>query len=323
MQRHFNIRLNMFFFSAFAIFTVIIVRLAILQFVEGPTLSKQESSLRVKDVPLAPTRGTIYAAGGEKLAYSTPVQSLYITLQKDYSNTTDKGKKNRPEALALADKLKEVFDKYGKADSKMTKDAIIEAMDLDYRKQNGFSPRRIKMDLTKEEVAYFLERKDQFPGIDIVEESIRHYDPDTVAVQTIGYIRKYSNASTNLDFYKQIRAQKDAPPDMQYTENEDVGYDGLELYYQSELRGKNGYKSVPIDPRNMATGIPEITPPVKGNDLHTTINKNIQLVAEQAILDQIAWVHTHPVSGEVHPNAKTGYAVAMEVDTGNVVAMAS
>ncbi|MED4954370.1 penicillin-binding transpeptidase domain-containing protein [Paenibacillus sp. FSL R5-0527] len=323
MQRHFNIRLNMFFFSAFAIFTVIIVRLAILQFVEGPTLSKQESSLRVKDVPLAPTRGTIYAAGGEKLAYSTPVQSLYITLQKDYSNTTDKGKKNRPEALALADKLKEVFDKYGKADSKMTKDAIIEAMDLDYRKQNGFSPRRIKMDLTKEEVAYFLERKDQFPGIDIVEESIRHYDPDTVAVQTIGYIRKYSNASTNLDFYKQIRAQKDTPPDMQYTENEDVGYDGLELYYQSELRGKNGYKSVPIDPRNMATGIPEITPPVKGNDLHTTINKNIQLVAEQAILDQIAWVHTHPVSGEVHPNAKTGYAVAMEVDTGNVVAMAS
>ncbi|MGZ7440906.1 peptidoglycan D,D-transpeptidase FtsI family protein [Paenibacillus sp. TH7-28] len=323
MQRHFNIRLNMFFFSAFAIFTVIIVRLAILQFVEGPTLSKQESSLRVKDVPLAPTRGTIYAAGGEKLAYSTPVQSLYITLQKDYSSTTDKGKKNRPEALALADKLKEVFDKYGKADSKMTKDEIIEAMDLDYRKQNGFSPRRIKMDLTKEEVAYFLERKDQFPGIDIVEESIRHYDPDTVAVQTIGYIRKYSNASTNLDFYKQIRAQKDAPPDMQYTETEDVGYDGLELYYQSELRGKNGYKSVPIDPRNMATGIPEVTPPVKGNDLHTTINKNIQLVAEQAILDQIAWVHTHPVSGEVHPNAKTGYAVAMEVDTGNVVAMAS
>ncbi|MCM3700657.1 penicillin-binding protein 2 [Paenibacillus macerans] len=323
MQRHFNIRLNMFFFSAFAIFTVIIVRLAILQFVEGPTLSKQESSLRVKDVPLAPTRGTIYAAGGEKLAYSTPVQSLYITLQKDYSSTTDKGKKNRPEALALVDKLKEVFDKYGKADSKMTKDEIIEAMDLDYRKQNGFSPRRIKMDLTKEEVAYFLERKDQFPGIDIVEESIRHYDPDTVAVQTIGYIRKYSNASTNLDFYKQIRAQKDAPPDMQYTETEDVGYDGLELYYQSELRGKNGYKSVPIDPRNMATGIPEITPPVKGNDLHTTINKNIQLVAEQAILDQIAWVHTHPVSGEVHPNAKTGYAVAMEVDTGNVVAMAS
>ncbi|CAM4380686.1 penicillin-binding protein, transpeptidase domain protein [Paenibacillus sp. oral taxon 786 str. D14] len=323
MQRHFNIRLNMFFFSAFAIFTVIIVRLAILQFVEGPTLSKQESNLRVKDVPLAPTRGTIYAAGGEKLAYSTPVQSLYITLQKDYSNSTDKGKANRPEALALAKKLKEVFDRLGSPETQMTEEEIIKAMDLDYRQYNGFTPRRIKIDLTPEEVAYFLERKSEFPGIDIVEESIRHYDPDTVAVQTIGYIRKFKGASTSLEKYKQIREAKNDDPAMQYTENEDVGYDGLELYYQDELRGKNGYKSVPIDPRNMATGIPEITPPEKGHDLHTTINKNIQMVAEQAILDQIEWVHTHPVSGKVHPNAKTGYAVAMEVETGNVVAMAS
>lgn len=326
MQRHFNIRLNIFFFSAFAIFTVIIVRLAILQFVEGPTLSQQESSLRVKDVPLAPTRGTIYAAGGEKLAYSTPVQSLYITLQKDYSNT-ERGLKNRPEALELADKLKEVFDKYGKADTAMTKEQIIDVMDLDYRRDNGFTPRRIKMDLTSQEIAYFLERKSEFPGIDILEENIRHYDKDTVAVQTIGYLKKFSSASTtdasDLKYYKDIREQKETDPALQYTESELVGFDGLELYYQEELRGKNGYKSVPIDPRNMATGIAEITPPVKGYDLHTTINKDIQMIAEQAILDQIDWVHKNPVSGRTHPNAKTGYAVAMEVDTGNVIAMAS
>ncbi|RCX19653.1 penicillin-binding protein 2 [Fontibacillus phaseoli] len=328
MQRHFNIRLNMFFFSAFAIFTVIIVRLAILQFVEGPSLSQQETAMRVKEVPLSPIRGSIIAAGGEKLAYSTPVQSLYITLQKDYSTTTDRGKENRPEALALADKLKEVFDKYGDPNAtKMTKEEIIKAMDLDYRLNNGFSARRIKIDLTKEEVAYFLERKNQFPGIEVVEESIRHYDKDTVAVQTVGYLKKFSNASTteasDLQYYKNIREQKDTDPSLQYTETELVGYDGLELYYQEELRGKNGFKSVPIDPRNMATGIPEVTPPVKGYDLHTTINKNIQMVAEQAILDQIDWVHKNPVSGKTHPNAKTGYAVAMEVDTGNVVAMAS
>lgn len=72
---------------------MIIVRLAILQFVEGPTLAQQGTGLRVKDVPLPPTRGTIYAAGGEKLAYSTPVQSLYITLQKDYSKNSTRGKR--------------------------------------------------------------------------------------------------------------------------------------------------------------------------------------------------------------------------------------
>ncbi|GIO39373.1 penicillin-binding protein 2 [Paenibacillus antibioticophila] len=328
MQRHFNIRLNLFFFSAFAIFTVIIVRLAILQFVEGPSLSQQESDMRVRAVPMTPIRGSILAAGGEALAYSTPVQSLYITLQKDYSQSTDRSKQNRPEALALASKLKEVFDKYGDPEQDpMTLEDIIKAMDLDYRLNNGFTPRRIKIGLTKEEMAYFLERKDQFSGIEIVEESIRHYDPDTVAVQTIGYLKKFSSASTtdssDFKYYKDIREQKETDPALQYTESELVGYDGLELYYQEELRGKNGFKSVPIDPRNMATGIPEVTPPVKGYDLHTTINKNIQMITEQAILDQIEWVHKNPVSGKTHPNAKTGYAVAMEVDTGNVVAMAS
>lgn len=319
MQRHFNIRLNMFFFSAFAIFTVIIVRLAILQFVEGPSLSQQETSMRVKDVPLPPTRGSIIADGGEKLAYSTPVQSLYITLQKDYSKA-----ENRPEATALAEKLKKVFDENGDPDATpLTLDKIIEAMDIDYRQNGGFSPRRIKLDLSDAEVAYFLERKDQFPGIEVVEESVRHYDKDTVAVQAVGYIKKYKNASTNLEFYKNLRAQEQTDPALQYTETEDVGYDGLELYYQDVLRGKNGYKSVAIDPRNMATGIPEVTPPEKGYDIHTSINKTVQIAAEEAITYQLDWVHKNPVSGKTHPKALTGYAVAMEVDTGKVVAMAS
>lgn len=40
-------------------------------------------------------------------------------------------------------------------------------------------------------------------------------------------------------------------------------------------------------------------------------------------MDQLRWLHSHAVSGKTHPYAKTGFAVAMEVDTGNVVAMAS
>lgn len=325
MQRHFNIRLNIFFFSAFAIFTVIIVRLAILQFVEGPSLSKVEASMRVKEVPLSPIRGSILADGGEKLAYSIPVQSLYLTLQKNtYDQKSEVGKKNYDEAVELAGRLKTVFEKYSdKDDTPLTEEDILKAMDLNYSINGGFVPRRIKMDLNSAEVAYFLERKNEFPGLDIVEEGIRQYDPDTVAVQTIGYLRKYANASTNLDFYKGIKESKSDDPGLQYKETEDVGYDGLEYQYQEQLRGKNGYKSVPIDPRNMALGVTDIIAPEKGYDLHTTLNKNVQMIAEKAIMDQINWVHTHAVSGSTQPNAKTGYAVAMEVDTGNIVAMAS
>ncbi|GAA0136547.1 penicillin-binding protein 2 [Paenibacillus sp. YSY-4.3] len=324
LQRHFNIRLNVFFFSAFAIFTVIIVRLAILQFVEGPSLAEQGMELKVKDVPLPPIRGTIYAAGGEKLAYSRSVQSLYITLQKDYSQSTERGRENRPEAMELAKKLKAAFDAHGDASGESPAfDEIVEALDLEYRKASGFEPRLIKMGLNSREIAYFLERKEQFPGIEVLEESVRYYDQDQVAVQTVGYMRKYANASTNLDFYKEIKASDDTDPALQYTEVENVGYDGLELYYQKELRGKNGFKKIAVNSRNMVKGIPELTAPQKGYDLHTTINKNVQLAAQQAITDQLNWLHGNRTAGKLHPDAKTGYAVAMEVETGNIVAMAS
>jgi len=146
-----------------------------------------------------------------------------------------------------------------------------------------------------------------------------------VAVQTVGYLKKFKFMDDEklYDSTREANASKDKDPALDYTGDELVGADGLELYYQEYLRGKNGYKKVPIDPRNMATGVSEIVPPEKGYELHTNINKNIQMVAEEAIMDQIDWVHKNPVSGKVHSNAKTGYAVAMEVDTGNVVAMAS
>lgn len=321
-----NLRINLFFFSTFMIFCVIIIRLAILQFVEGPTLTEKESSNIVKDVPLPPIRGTIFDASGVKLAYSTPTQSLYITLMKDYSKLH--GSKNRPEAEEIAARLLEVFDKYGKQDApKMTKQDIIDAMDLDYKQYEGYSPRRIKMDLSDKEIAYFSEHKSDFPGISIEEESVRHYDPDTVAVQTIGYIRTFKG-SKSLSKYKEIDEKQRngdviSDPGELYTEPEFVGFDGLELMYQDELRGKNGYKKVPINPRNMPEGVDEIVPPVKGDNIYSTINKDIQVATEQAITDQLSWLHTHPVSGKTHPNATTGFAVAMEVKTGNIVAMAS
>ncbi|GGG01124.1 peptidoglycan D,D-transpeptidase FtsI family protein [Paenibacillus aceti] len=321
--RHSNVRLNLFFFSAFAIFTVIIIRLAIVQFVEGPSLSLVETKLRVRDVPMPPMRGAILAAKGEKLAYSIPVQSLYLTLQKsNYDPSSDSGRQNYEEAVRLARELKQAFDKYGSSDKTMSEQEIIDSMDLGFRINGGFTPRRIKTGLTSEEVAYFLERRSEFSGIDIVEEGVRHYDKDRVAVQTVGYLKKY-RSTYDLPRYKPIRESQGNDPALQYTEEEFVGFDGLELYYQNELRGKNGFKSVSIDPRNMADGITEITPPEKGYDLHTTIDKRVQLTAQRAILDQIDWLHTHPVAGKLHPHAKTGYAVAIEVDTGYIVAMAS
>lgn len=325
-KRRFSYRMNVFFFASFVIFSVIIVRLAFLQFVEGPELSQEEASNITKDVPLAPVRGTIYDSTGEvKLAYSKPIQSLYLTLYKNYGDVDGKPNPNIAEVEDIATRLQDVFEQYKKKDSEtLTVEKIIEEMDLNSRKSNGFMPRLIKSDLSDEEVAYFLQHKDEFKGIQIVEESVRYYDPDTVAVQTIGYLKKFKSSKA-LNKYEEIDKanKKQTDPGLVYTENEFVGFDGLELQYQDVLRGKSGYNSVDVDLRNLPEGVAGSTPPEKGYDLITTINKNVQVKTEQAILDQLSWLHRNPVSGKLHPNAKTGFAVAMEVDTGKIVAAAS
>ncbi|MEI2283612.1 peptidoglycan D,D-transpeptidase FtsI family protein [Paenibacillus polysaccharolyticus] len=325
-KRRFSYRMNVFFFASFVIFSVIIVRLAFLQFVEGPELSQEEASNITKDVPLAPVRGTIYdSTGTVKLAYSKPIQSLYLTLYKNYGDVDGQPNPKIGEVQEMATRLHEVFEKYKTPNSEsLTVDQIMEEMDLNSRKANGFMPRLIKSDLSEGEVAYFLQHKDEFKGIQIVEESVRYYDPDTVAVQSIGYLKKFKSSKT-LKKYKEVdeanKTQTD--PGLVYTENEFVGFDGLELQYQDKLRGKSGYTSVDVDLRNLPEGVAGTTPPQKGYDLISSINKNVQVKTEQAIMDQLSWLHRNPVSGRLHPNAKTGFAVAMEVDTGKVVAAAS
>lgn len=334
-DRHFlTLRINLFFFGTFIIFCIIIVRLAVLQFVEGPTLTEVEASREAKSVPLAAVRGNIHAAGGEKIAYSTSVQSLYITLTKDYTSKaknketgeleyTDTALHNKDR---LASMLVAAFAKYGDASAKpLTREDIIESLDLEFKKSPGYYPRRIKAALTSKEIAYFSENKDQYPGLSIVEESTRHYDKDTVAVQTVGFIKPF-RYTESYNIYMNVRnamRKNNADPGLVYKDDEFVGIYGLEQQYQRELRGKNGYQTISVNPQNMAEDVIESVPPVKGNDIWMTINKNIQLKTEQAIMEQINWLHTHAVEGKLHPDALTGYAVAMEVDTGNVVAMAS
>lgn len=311
-RRHFSFRLNVFFFITFFVFSLLIVRLAFLQFVEGPSLKEKEHNNGTKSVSVPPIRGNIYDSEGNEIAYSTSTQSLYYTL-----DTRTKEEEGR----ALAASIVDVFNTYGsKTEAPITAEDVYEDMDFSGRVSLPFQPRRIKSGLTREEVAYFLEHREQFKGIDVVEESIRQYSPDKVAVQLIGYMKKLKGA-TVLDKYKDINTDQ-TDSTLMYLESEEVGFDGLELMYQDELRGRNGVKEYPVNNQSQIIGPMKLTKPVKGENLFLTINKDIQLTTQKAIMDHIHKIRTSTAKHE-RANATTGYAVAMEVETGKIVAMAS
>lgn len=312
-RRHFSFRLNVFFFATFFVFSMLIVRLAYLQFVEGPTLKEREHRLGTRAVYVPPIRGNIYDATGQPIAYSISTQTLYYTF--DWKTTEEQGRE-------LAAQIVEVFEQFGDPSQKLlTAEEVFDDMDFKGKVHKSYQPRRIKTGLTKEEIAYFSEHRAEFKGIDVVEESIRQYSKDQIAVQLVGYMKKLKGA-TSLEKYKNINTDM-TDRTLLYLDSEEVGVDGIELMYQDELRGRNGVKEYPVNNRSEIIGPMTLTKPVKGENLFLTIHKDIQLATQNAIMSHLDQIRNSTDKWERAENATTGYAVAMEVKTGKVVAMAS
>ena len=92
------------------------------------------------------------------------------------------------------------------------------------------------------------------------------------------------------------------------------GLEGLERQYNNELAGGTYSLSVSRDARGRAmllADAPEFGE-FEGNNIHLTIDEKIQAVAQTALADQI----------EKH-DAKGGYAVVMDVNNGDVLALAN
>ena len=83
---------------------------------------------------------------------------------------------------------------------------------------------------------------------------------------------------------------------------------GLELSYDSILRGENGI----IHRRKVLNKFLDImdTPPVDGADIVTTIDVGIQDLAERAVIDELKLI-----------NGNVGVAIVMEVQTGDIKAI--
>lgn len=86
---------------------------------------------------------------------------------------------------------------------------------------------------------------------------------------------------------------------------------GLELYFNSHLKGKIGKRRLMRSPRNSLETGEIISPPQHGAKIYLTINQCLQAIAE----DEIA-------KGVIKCKAKSGWAVMMNPKTGEIYALA-
>ena len=110
--------------ALFALFSVLIVRLAMLQLVESSQLREEEAQHLLKDTPIPPIRGNIFDRTGYLIAYTVSTQSLYFRMEN--------GQK-QDDVIALAYTLEDIFAKYGSPYVPQPAAAdIMKAMDVGY-----------------------------------------------------------------------------------------------------------------------------------------------------------------------------------------------
>ncbi len=151
------------------------------------------------------------------------------------------------------------------------------------------------------------------PGIDVVDTQKRRYRNLSRAAHVLGYLNEISPEELKKqdDAVAAGTLKDDAP---RYSLGDLAGRKGLELSYESTLRGKDGIERVVVDSKGRTQG-PEraqlllgdgrITPPDPGKQLVLSLDDEMQAAAEDAF------------------QGLAGSVVAIEVKTGYVLAMAS
>ncbi|MGB9867396.1 MAG: penicillin-binding protein 2 [Bacillota bacterium] len=277
-----------------AVFLIIVValtfllglRLVNLQLVQGERFEQLSLGNKLRVVPLVAPRGQILDANGQPLALSKPAFSVSIMLLKP------------DEAVESARKLAPLLGK--------DPNELVEKVKLGQRLR-PFDPVKVASSISPEIHTKIAEMMDELPGVVIEAEPIRSYPQGSLAAHVLGYVHEISQEQLSLPRFRDYK-----PGDI-------VGQFGLESYYEQVLRGQNGGKQVEVDALGHPRSILGRQEPVPGNTIVTTLDMNLQRVAEKALSDQLSKLR----ETQGLRNAKSGAVVVLNVRTGAVLALVS
>ncbi len=276
-------RFGIIYFMIFLAFIAVIYKIVVIQTVEREELLKLEARSKKSNIEVKASRGNIYACDGRLMASSIPSYYIYMdtrvpALHEDARGRKDKGWLFKENIDSVSFCLSRFFKDRPAAEYKRV---ITNA----YRRGDGeflLYPKRISYAQLKELRDFPLFRLGRNKSGLITKEYVQRVKPfASLASRTIGDV---------------------------YGDGEKGGKNGLELYFDTSLKGKPGAATrQKVANTWLETVQVEPTP---GMDVVTTIDIDIQDISENALLQGVQTYH-----------AKAGYAILMEVESGEVKAI--
>ena len=282
-------------------------RLWSLQIVSGAEYDELALGNRTRLVQTEAPRGRIYDVEGRAMADRR--ESLSAALDLESLAALDRSA--RSEAFAA------MVVEFGSVGHTVTVDDVAERYEQSIGRQ--LRPEPILSDISAELWIALEERS--VPGLVIERSSVRHYPFGTTAAHVVGHLGTVADGGEAHDL-NQAPASADKP----YAPGDIIGRSGLELMFESELRGTPEIRRVEVDARNRIVGTVEIVQEaVPGNDLHLNIDVDLQRQAERIVAEELLRARSRPVCpDECEPfTAPAGSLVALQPDDGAVVALVS
>jgi len=276
-------------------------RLFYLQIAAGPKYRDAALSIQSRDVVAPANRGLIVDAYGVPMALNKV--GLAITIDRiEIDKQPDKG----VEVMQRLAKLLKLNynDVY-------TNTRLCGELPVGERAGCWTGSRYQPIPITKEadpDIALqIVERPDQFPGVDAQPISIRSYPGlvDVNAAHVLGYVGPLTEDDLTKDTGKQ------------YYRSESIGKAGLEIQYDSYLRGIPGIRTLIVDRKEAITRESQNTKPTAGDHLVTSLDIRLQAAAEKALADAVKRGRANGYTSD------SGAAVVMDIRTGRILALAS
>ncbi|HEU5267554.1 MAG TPA: penicillin-binding transpeptidase domain-containing protein [Jatrophihabitans sp.] len=166
-----------------------------------------------------------------------------------------------------------------------------------------YAPVPVKANVSTRVVLAIGERREEFPGVAVQTITLPTYPAGALAGQLLGYTSEITEA--------------DKKRNNKLSDADTIGVSGLEQQYDAQLRGVDGQQIVKLNPQGYTVSTGAQTLAQQGNTLVTSIDADVQRLAEQSLAQQIKDLRKKgkPATG--------GAVVVMDPNTGRVIAAAS
>jgi penicillin-binding protein 2 len=223
--------------------------------------------------------------------------------------------------------LRERYEIHPSISDEMARKIISIRLDLYLNRYRQDEPVKIAENISERTVSHLETYSDELPGIQTVIELGRYYPYGTSAQHIIGYVGRITE--NNIEAYEKTygRSLEEAGYNV-YSDK--YGQDGIEAYAESWLTGntsdRHGYLEAEVDASRRVIKVLDEQVPKNGNDVVLTMDIRLQRTVEAILEEELEKMREgiEPYDGENQaPLADTAAAIILDVNTGEILAMAS